>query len=350
MSTHGVCVCLQSRTFYHSAFLIWAGTLSPLQIFQLLLFTLIMLPRFCWAHEQNVENTRHSTATSNYPAVVWLRPPEVGAATEGIRISEGPMYDNMLFLAKNLKGYEHRFEAYPIKRAWSLVKSGSTSDEVYCFFGASYREERKKWGYFSQPSSVNLPMLIVVSEGLHQQLVLNDVVPQQTQSGLFEMTSVEKLLTNNYRTVLYSEVKNAFTEVIQPWVNNRNVIMLNGLGKDLGLHTIALIKNGRIEFGHVGHMELYSLTSEQLENTYVYQVEELSGDTHGTKRLFCSKTPMGKQVTEDFNDALANIKQDKVASAQLREVSFRADGYPTLLKPTFDARWKSMQLYNAGPH
>lgn len=59
---------------------------------------------------------------------------------------------------------------------------------------------------------------------------------------------------------------------------------------------------------------------------------------------------MGKQVTEDFNDALANIKQDKVASAQLREVSFRADGYPTLLKPTFDARWKSMQLHNAGPH
>ena len=350
MSTHGICVCLQSPTFSHGTSLNWAGTLSPLQIFQLLLLTLIMFPRFCCAHEQNVEETRHSAATPNRPTVVWLRPPEVGASTEGIRISEGPMYDNMFFLATNLKGYEHRFEAYPIKRAWSLIKSASTSDEVYCFFGASYRKERTTWGYFSQPSSVNLPMLIVVSESLHQQLVLDDVAPQQSQSGLFEMTSLERLLSDNYRTVLYSEVKNTFSEVIQPWVNNRNVIMLNGLGKDLGLHTIELIKNGRIDFGHVGHMELYSLTSDQLESTYVYQVEELSDDTRGTKRLFCSKTPMGKQVTEDFNYALANINQDKVASAQLREVSFIADGYPTLLKPMFDARWKSMQLRNTDPH
>ena len=307
-----------------------------------------MLSNLCWAqHVHNLVDEGQGEKVFEVPTVVWLRPPEVGATTEGIRISEGPMYDNMFLLAKNLKGYKHRFESYPIKRAWALVKGGSSSDEVYCFFGASYRLERTTWGYFSQPSSVNLPMLIVVSKSLHQQLILNDIAPQKAQSGLFETTSVERLLSKNYRTVLYSEVKNAFSETIRPWANNRNLVVLNGLGKDLGLHTIELIKNGRIDFGYVGHMELYSLTPEQLNDTYVYQIEELSNDTRGTKRLFCSKTPLGKQVTHDFNHTLINLMHDEVENIALRDISFMADGYPALLKPTFDARWESMLLHKS---
>ena len=56
------------------------------------------------------------------PTVIWMRPPELGVEGPGISIISGPVYGVMLHLSSYLESYNHQFEAYPVKRAWSLIQ------------------------------------------------------------------------------------------------------------------------------------------------------------------------------------------------------------------------------------
>jgi len=280
------------------------------------------------------------------PTVIWLRPPELGIEGNGVTITSGPVYDLMSYLAGFLNHYNHQFEAYPIKRAWSLIKNHHSSQQVYCFYGASFQEERTEWGYFSQPTSTNLPLIIVSNKDLAPSTSDDKSLHSTRSQGLFQSISLQSLFEQNLKTVLYNDVNNAYADAVEQWAMDKHVVRLNSLGKDLGMHTIALLKNGRIDFGYVGHRELSALTEEELDSLYVYQVSELSQKLRGTKRLLCSKSDLGHAVTTDLNQALAHIFTHAKHSQNLRDVNFVSDAYPILLKPLFDERWSAYTSQN----
>ena len=138
------------------------------------------------------------------------------------------------------------------------------------------------------------------------------------------------------RTVLYNDVNNVYADTVEQWATKNNVVRLNGLGKDLGMHTIALLESGRIDFGYVGHRELSALPEEELDALNVYQISELSQQLRGTKRLLCSKS--------ELDSALTHITSTPMKSQTLRDINFVADGYPLFLKPLFDERWSKVML------
>ena len=78
---------------------------------------------------------------------------------------------------------------------------------------------------------------------------------------------------------------------------------------------------------------------EELDALNVYQINELSQQLRGTKRLLCSKSE-GQAVTSDLDSALTHITSTPMKSQTLRGINFMADGYPLFLKPLFDERWK----------
>jgi len=278
--------------------------------------------------------------TTETAMVVWLRPPEASMTIDGVTIAAGPMLDNIKYLASHLPEFRHKFEAYPVKRALSLVKTGSSNNNVYCFFGASLNEDRQQWGYFSTPTSINLPILI-----LGNKAVIGSTQATNTEdiNGPFPLISIQKLLEADFKTVLYEGVANAYGKTVKQAQTVENVIMLNGLGKDLGLHTIALLKTGRIDFGYVGHGELNTLSLSELEQFNTFQAEELSYNTRGTKRLFCSLTPLGKKVITAFDHALTSILSNEKSANTLRDINFEAEGYSPMFKTLFESRWSAFQ-------
>jgi len=167
-----------------------------------------------------------------------------------------------------------------------------------------------------------------------------DTAQSQPTQGYFESISLRALLQQNLRTVLYNDVNNVYADTVEQWATKNNVVRLNGLSKDLGMHTIALLESGRIDFGYVGHRELSALPEEELDALNVYQISELSQQLRGTKRLLCSKSELGQAVTSDLDSALTHITSTPMKSQTLRDINFVADGYPLFLKPLFDERWK----------
>lgn len=274
------------------------------------------------------------------PTIIWMRPPELGVEGPGITITSGPVYDLMVHLSSYLESYSHQFEAYPVKRAWSLIQHEKSSQKVYCFYGASYQEERTKWGYYSEPTSINLPLLVVSRKALPPLIDDEENVGlSQSVKGLFESVSLQALLNQNLKTVLYKDVSNAYARTVEQWATKYNVLRVHSLGRDLGMHTIALLKSGRIDFGYVGPREIAAISKEELDTFHVYQVSELSEELRGTKRLLCSKTALGQEVTTSLNQALARIFANPEKSEILKNANFSADGYSHRLRPLFDERW-----------
>ena len=274
------------------------------------------------------------------PTVVWVRPPELGVKGPGIAITSGPVYNVMAHLSGYLDNYNHEFEAYPVKRAWSLIQHEKSAQRVYCFYGASYQEERTKWGYYSLPTSINLPLLIVSKrELLPLKSNQDNHGTEKKGKGQFPSISLQALLNQHFKTVLYNDVSNAYASAVEQWATKYNVLRVNSLGKDLGMHTIALIKSGRVDFGYVGSRELAALSKDELNDLHVYQLSELSTGLRGTKRLLCSKTELGREVTSGLNNALRLIFFQPDKSKTLRDTQFIADGYSNRLKPIFDERW-----------
>ncbi|WP_394223403.1 hypothetical protein [Alteromonas gracilis] len=297
---------------------------------------LISISNIVFAQTADQCEVEHCVAQK--PTVVWLRPPGLDIESNGVTITSGPMYDLMAYLSGFLDNYHHQFETYPVKRAWSLIKNHHSSEQVYCFYGASFKEKRTEWGYFSQPTSTNLPLIIVSKRNLQPFANNNDA---QIAKGHFTSISLQNLFAHGFKTVLYNDVNNAYADAVEQWASDKNIVRLNSLDKDLGIHTIALLKNGRIDFGYVGHRELSALSEEELDSLYVYQVSELSQKVRGTKRLLCSKSELGQAVTKDLNGALERAFSEPQLSQTLREINFSSDAYPVLLKPLFDERWKT---------
>jgi hypothetical protein len=258
--------------------------------------------------------------------LTWLKPIESNQKMKGRTIVDGSALELMQFVANQIKGVNHNFEAYPIRRSWHIIQNSKRDQTAYCFWGADYEKDREKWGYYTEPTSVTLPYMIAARKGELSSYDLDGAV------------SVRQLLKNGYSTVTFEKVINAWTKVVEQARHN-GVVQISGLDKDLSDHTLLMIEKRRIDFGYVSHRSIASLDLYNNHNVTLYEISELSDAEGRVDRLLCSKTPFGKKMVTSINQTLAKIHNDKVLSFKMKELIFNAEGFPERYKDAFYRQW-----------
>ena len=268
------------------------------------------------------------------PTLVWLKPLESDQVMQGNTIVKGDALNLLAFVANQIDEVAHKFEAYPIRRSWRLIQNNRDQHLAYCFWGANYKKEREDWGYFSEPTTVELPYLVAA---------------KKDQLDAFETdgkVSVTQLLKKGYSTVVFEEVSNPLTEIIRH-SGQHEVIKVSGLDKDLSDHTLMMIEKGRINFGYVSYRAIANLAVDQNPHLSLYQVQELSSEHLKDGRILCSKNEFGKKVVAAINTALLTIRNDENLRSTFKALIFKAEGYPANLKQTFEQQWDGAYPNNA---
>lgn len=269
--------------------------------------------------------------------LVWLKPLESDQVMKGNTIVEGDAFNLLTFVAKQIPGVEHKFEAYPIRRSWRLIQNRQDEHLVYCFWGANYKEERENWGYFTEPTSVELPYLIAAKKDKLLAVTINNKV------------SVLELLKRGYSTVIFEEVSNPFSEIIRQ-SGRQSVVKVSGLDKDLSDHTLRMIEKGRIDFGYISYRAIANLGVSRNPHLSLYEVQELSSENLKDGRVLCSKSEAGKQIVASINSALVTIKNNESLRSDFKHLIFKTEGYPTDLKTIFEQQWDKAYINKPRQH
>lgn len=269
------------------------------------------------------------------PVVNWLRPQESNVITKGNNITGGEQLQIMQFLSKDLIQFEHHFESYPLKRNWFLIKEQGNNNEIYCFFGASFRQERTEWGIYSAPTSIGLPISIVARKDAFKNYEDNETV------------SISTLFEHGFKVVLYDQVRNVWVDTVNKYKRyDESILRVSSLDANLNQHTLALIERGRIDFGYVSHREIKSRNLDDSNDFSVYQVKELADQVRRTSRVLCSKNALGESFIQSLNTSLAEISEDPLKSHQLRDLNFNAEGYRASIKDLYNTHWDSQFTFN----
>lgn len=269
-----------------------------------------------------------SVAAVAKSTIVWLRPPEIGMKVEGTTVVSGVQHDIMALIASQTPSFTHRFESYPLKRNWSLVRDNDTPDMVYCFYGAAYNDARSTWGYYTKPTSMALPYTIASKEGALDDYVDND-----------GHVSLASLFAGGKTTVMYDGIKNLWAEKVLSFSTPKNIVPMNVFGKDVFEHTLELIELGRIDFGYVSDKELSLISNDRRAMLSEYSVNELAKEVRELDRILCSKNALGFAATQQLDKALDIISQDPDLSKELGSLNFSMLGYPNTRKPTYLRYW-----------
>lgn len=269
------------------------------------------------------------------PAMIWLRPNSYGVEVVGTRIVAGPEFEFMQWLSARLGQYQHRYESYPLKRNWHLVKTNQKPDHAYCFFGASKNAERESWGYFTQPTTILLPYPVAAKQGSLDGFVENNRV------------SVTQLLNAGKSTVLVEGARNMWTDLLETAAQHdkskATIIRITPGARSVAEQTAQLLKKDRIDFGYVGsgYDEISRLEQILEMQLSVYQVAEFAGNIRGGNRILCEKTDLGLRIRNDINEALNTIAEEPHLEQQYRDLNFKVIGYHPSLKAVFDEAWQS---------
>lgn len=262
------------------------------------------------------------------PTLVWLKPLESDLIMQGNTIVKGDALNLLLFIAKHIDDAEHKFEAYPIRRSWRLIQNNREQHLAYCFWGANYKKEREDWGYFTEPTTVELPYIVAAKKDQFEAFETDGKV------------SVTRLLKKGYSTVVFEEVSNPLTEIIRQ-TDQLEVVKVSGLDKDLSDHTLMMIEKGRIDFGYVSYRAIANLAVDKNPHLSLYEVQELSSKHLKDGRILCSKNEFGKKMVASINTALMTIRNDENLRTTFKALIFTAEGYPSNLKQTFGQQWDS---------
>lgn len=269
-----------------------------------------------------------SVAAVAKSTIVWLRPPEIGMKVEGTTVVGGVQRDIMALIASQTPSFSHRFESYPLKRNWSLVRDNDIPDTVYCFYGAAYNDSRSAWGYFTKPTSMALPYTIASKAGALDDYLDND-----------GYVSLASLFASGKTTVVYDGIKNLWAEKVLTFSTPKNIVPMNVFGNDVSEHTLELIEVGRIDFGYVSDKELSLITDDRRAMLSEYSVIELAKEVRELDRILCSKNALGLAATQQLDKALDHISQDPNLSKELGSLNFSMLGYPNARKPTYLRYW-----------
>ena len=83
---------------------------------------------------------------------------------------------------------------------------------------ARHIKKRERNGGYSEPTSINLPLLVVSRKALPPLIDDEENVGlSQNVKGLFESVSLQTLLNQNLKTVLYKDVRNAYARTVEQW-------------------------------------------------------------------------------------------------------------------------------------
>jgi hypothetical protein len=102
-----------------------------------------------------------------------------------------------------------------------------------------------------------------------------------------------------------------------------------------------MIEIKRIDFGYISHRTIANLDLYKSSNIELYEIEEMIGSKSREAWILCSKTPQGKKVVSSIDKALNNIFNKHSLSMQMKELVFKAEGYPQKYKSLFDKQWDS---------
>lgn len=256
---------------------------------------------------------------------------------KGNVIVEGAALDLLQFVAAEIENVDQEFHAYPVKRSWHLIQNESNSEVAYCFWGASYKKEREDWGRFTQPISITLPYMVVTRKGELASYVSNGEI------------AASKLLNDGYSTVVYDRVINPWTKIMDQ-IENKVIVKVTGINKDLSDHTLLMVERKRIDFGYVSHRAIANLDLYNHPNVDLYEIREMNQIEDASSRVLCSKTALGKKYAVRIDDVLSRIKQNRKLNTKLRDLTFKSEGYPENLRARFNLYWHKMLPYSGVVH
>lgn len=260
----------------------------PAVLFPYLLLAILALPRSLMAQE----------------TITWLEatfPPYLIHQGEYKDQGYGDVVTDILI--QHLDQYEHTRMLANISRHYRMYKRG----EKVCSVGLYKKPEREEFLYFSMPSFLTLPNVIVINRKKYDAF------------GAKNMVSLAKILQDN--TLIIGQAKNRsygriIDNLFEEYGNASNLFVYEG--RNLSLNFFQMLKRDRLD-GIIGLPEEVLYQAENLgirDQIMTLAIEENQQSMDAwLSHVVCSKTPWGKKVIEDVNKVLRQQRPTKAYRA-----------------------------------
>lgn len=260
----------------------------PAVLFPYLLLAILALPRSLMAQE----------------TITWLEatfPPYLIHQGEYKDQGYGDVVTDILI--QHLDQYEHTRMLANISRHYRMYKRG----EKVCSVGLYKKPEREEFLYFSMPSFLTLPNVIVINRKKYDAF------------GAKNMVSLAKILQDN--TLIIGQAKNRsygriIDNLFEEYGNASNLFVYEG--RNLSLNFFQMLKRDRLD-GIIGLPEEVLYQAENLgirDQIMTLPIEENQQSMDAwLSHVVCSKTPWGKKVIEDVNKVLRQQRPTKAYRA-----------------------------------
>ncbi len=228
-------------------------------------------------------------------AVTWMEavmPPFL--IQSGVQQNQG--YGNVItnIIQQGLVDYEHDTITTNITRHFYKFKQG----EKVCSVGLYRTPEREEFMYFSMPSFLTLPpVLIVKKDGLSR-------FGNRTSVQLAEILNDKKLMVGMSKDRSYGSTTD---DILKKHKGSSNI--LESTGQELSLNLFKMLLKGRLD-GIIGLPEEALYQAEQLgirDQLMTLTIEENQNGYEGwMSSVGCSKNAWGRAIIDKINEVLLN--------------------------------------------
>ena len=228
-------------------------------------------------------------------AVTWMEavmPPFL--IQSGVQQNQG--YGNVItnIIQEGLTDYEHDTMTTNITRHFYKFKQG----EKVCSVGLYRTPEREEFMYFSMPSFLTLPpVLIIKKDGLSR-------FGNRTSVQLAEILNDKKLMVGMSKDRSYGSTTD---DILRKHKGSGNI--LESTGQELSLNLFKMLLKGRLD-GLIGLPEEALYQAEQLgirDQLMTLTIEENQNGYEGwLSSVGCSKNAWGKAIIDKINEILRN--------------------------------------------
>lgn len=184
-------------------------------------------------------------------------------------------------IKENLPQYQHVELAAPFPRVISEIKKGSH----WCYIGMLKTPEREAYGYFSLPTSIFLPLRIIVRRDRMAQF--------KSPQSLQVLLQSRQFTTSVMRDRSYSPMVDKLLAAYPPRENYSEQV-----------EAISMLLAGRIDY----MIELPLLAFDQARlmkhSGELVAISTLEADEVVYNRVMCSKNDWGRNVIEQINKVL----------------------------------------------
>jgi len=226
-------------------------------------------------------------------SVIWLEavmPPFLTQDGEGRDRGYGNVINGII--QEGLSDYEHETMTTNITRHFYKFKQG----EKVCSVGLYRTPEREEFMYFSVPSFLTLPAVLIVRKDARSRF------------GNRASVKLAEILSDKHLTVGLSKDRSygaKTDDILKRHLGSGNIFEITG--QELSLNLFKMLMKGRLD-GIVGLPEEALYQAEQLgirDQLMTLTIEEnQSGYEDWLSSVGCSKTPWGKAIIERIDEVL----------------------------------------------